>query len=88
MDIAIQPFAQAAVFNVGCGPFVAFILSVIGAGVIAWVAQWIVGYIPMNGQLKAIALKAIYVVAIGYVILLAAQLLFGISILNVQPIVC
>ncbi len=78
---------QAALIPIGCGPFVVTVLSILAAGFIAYVAKWLVAYLPMiSDPAKAIVLKIIQVVMIGYIILLIIDFVFGINILNVRPI--
>ena len=81
------PPLQAALIPIGCGPFVAMVLSILAAGFIAAVAKYLVVYLPMiSDPTKAIVQKIIQVFMIGYIILLIVDFVFGISILGVRPI--
>lgn len=78
---------QAALIPIGCGPFVAMILSILVAGFIAYVAKYLVAWLPMiSDPAKVIVAKIIQAFLVGYIILLIVDFVFGINIFGVRPI--
>lgn len=85
---AFPPLMQAAIFDIGCNPFVVLIVTIIVVGIIMYFADALVGALPMKDPWKALALKAIYALGIIYTVCVALEILFGITIINVSPIAC
>ena len=80
----------AAIINLGCGPIVSLVLSILAAGAIAWLLTWI-----LDTFLKTVvkepffgwARKIIIVACIVYVVLVVLQIVFGINLfINVSPV--
>ena len=80
------PLVHAALIPIGCGPFIAMLLSILVVGFIAYVANWAVAYLPVSDPMKAIVLKIIYVASVVYVVLLVVDFVFGINLFGVRPI--
>lgn len=81
---------QAALLNVGCNPLIALIITIVVVGVIVWAALWLLGLATFIAEpFRTIAMQAVKVIAIIYVVLVALEIIFGIRILaGVAPMGC
>jgi len=80
----------AALINLGCNPFVSLILTIIVTGIIVWLALWLLGFATFIAEpFKAMASKGIMALGIIYVVCVALQIIFGITIFSgMTPIGC
>ena len=80
---------EASLVNLGCNPFVSLVVTILVVGFVVWLAQLIVPLLPVADSFKALALKVIYACSLGYVALVALEIVFGIHIIaGVAPIGC
>lgn len=79
----------AALINLGCNPFISLIVTILVVGFIVWLAQLLLPYAPVSDPFKKMAGTAILYLGIGYVFLVALEIIFGIQIIaGVSPIGC
>lgn len=74
---------KAALLDIGCNPFISFIVTLLIVGFIVWIATWLLGLATFIAEpFRGIARQVIYIVAVAYIVLLALQIIFGIRIIT------